>query len=126
MATDEQREPLAYLHDIQESIEHIEAYTQPHTFESFVRDQQIQDAVVRRIEIIGEAVKQLPLAIRHTYPEIPWRDVAGMRDILIHEYYRVDLPTAWEVAIRDLPKLKRQIQNLIRHITMNDNKNSKK
>lgn len=70
---------------------------------------QLQDAVIRRIEIIGEAVKNIPDGIKGKYPEIPWKEIAGMRDILIHEYFGIDLELTWEVVTRDIPDLKTKL-----------------
>lgn len=74
---------------------------------------QIQDAVVRRIEIIGEAVRNLPNDFKESNPKTPWLDIADMRNKLIHEYFDVDLELVWEVIKKDLPELKKQIENLI-------------
>jgi len=85
-----QRDLLLFLHDIRDSIDLIAAYTADHTEGSFLTDRLAQDAVLRRLEIIGEAAKHIPHGVRVAYPDVPWRDIAGTRDILIHEYFRVD------------------------------------
>ena len=81
--------------------------------EEFSRDTQKQDAVIRRLEIIGEAVKSLPAEVRDRNPEVPWREIAGARDILVHEYFRVDLNLAWEMVHDDLPKLSTDIKRIL-------------
>ena len=79
------------LREIIGAIELIADYTRGRSFDDFSKDVQTQDAVIRRLEIIGEAVKNLPDDIRVRYPGIPWRKIAGARDVLIHEYFRVEL-----------------------------------
>jgi len=69
--------------------------------------------VVRRLAVIGEAVKGLPEAFRAQYPEVPWRSIAGARDILVHEYFRVDLALAWEMVRTELPELARQVRRIM-------------
>jgi uncharacterized protein with HEPN domain len=103
------RDIRVYLQDILESIEIIEEYTQELSSEDFFNRRQTQDAVIRRLEIIGEAVKHIPSDIRVEFPAIPWKKIAGMRDFLIHEYFGVNLERVWLVVSRDLPPLKKQI-----------------
>jgi uncharacterized protein with HEPN domain len=90
------------VEDILEAIERIEAYTAGLTFESFAADQKTVDAVVRNIEIIGEAVGNVPEEIQRRYPAIPW---SRMRNVLIHRYDEVSLPILWQTIQRNLPPL---------------------
>jgi len=103
---------LLYLSNIQECIENIEAYTIEGK-EAFQKNRMIQDAVIRNLEIIGEATKRLSWEIRENYPDIPWRKMAGLRDVLIHEYLRVDLEEVWIIVDTNLPVLKRKINQII-------------
>lgn len=107
------RSPNLFLTDIYESIELIEKYTKGATYEKFISDNAAQDAVIRRFEIIGEATKNIPSKIKSKYPEIPWRQMAGMRDMLSHEYFGITMKRIWDAIQKDLPKLKKQISILI-------------
>ncbi len=100
------KDPTVYLEDIAESIGRIEEYTRDFTLETFIGSTESQDAVMRRLEIIGEAVKNLPISLRTSYPDVPWKQIAGMRDVLIHEYAGVVLDRVWNVVVSDLPPLK--------------------
>ncbi|MFQ6062916.1 MAG: DUF86 domain-containing protein [Methanosarcinales archaeon] len=102
-----------YLQDIWESILAIEEYTQSISEGEFYSNRQVQDAVVRRLEIIGEAVKNIDDNFRNKYPQIPWKKIAGMRDIIAHEYFGVKLDRVWDVVKRDLPHLKQQILSIM-------------
>lgn len=107
------REYGDYIEDILDSITAIKEFVKGMDFGDFRKDRKTVYAVVRGIEIIGEATKHIPVSIRNKYPKIPWKDMAGMRDKVIHEYFGVDLTVLWETAIRHLPEVKPLIQNLL-------------
>lgn len=102
-----------FLFDILDSIEKIEEYTKDFSEDKFFDDIQAQDAVVRRIGIIGEAVKNLPMSFRNKHLEIPWKKIAGTRDVIIHDYSGVDADLVWEIIENDISKLKKRIQKLL-------------
>ena len=102
-----------YLKHIRDAIGKITAYTAGGRA-AFLQDTLIQDAVVRNLEIIGEAVKHLSEALRQQHPEIPWKRIAGMRDEMIHEYFGVDITIVWNVVQQHLPALNQKINDLFR------------
>jgi len=101
-----------YIEDIFESIAKIEQYLKDTEEEKFFDDSQIQDSVLRRLEVIGEAAKNVPHDFREKYPDIPWKKIAGLRDVLIHEYFGVNFDRVWKIAKEDLPNLKEKVSEI--------------
>ena len=101
-----------FLRHILDAALKIESYVSVGR-DTFLSTSHWQDAVIRQLEIIGEAVKNSSEPLRDAHPEIPWRRISGLRDVLIHPYMGVDLPAVWEVTQRDLPALKRRIQAIL-------------
>jgi uncharacterized protein with HEPN domain len=110
------KDPEIFLEHILDSIHLIEEYSQNISFAEFLQNRPIQDAMIRRLEIIGEAVKNLPMSFRAKNPEIPWKQIAGMRDILIHEYFEVDLTLTWKVIKHEIPSIKKNLSSLLKKI----------
>ena len=106
------KDPKIFLEHILESIGEIEKNTKNISEDEFLNLVTIQDAVTRRLEIIGEAVKNLPISFRNKHPKITWKKIAGLRDVLIHEYFGVDIDLIWKIAHKDIPKLKKQIDKI--------------
>ncbi|MDW8099564.1 MAG: DUF86 domain-containing protein, partial [Anaerolineae bacterium] len=102
-----------FLSDILEAIRRIQAYTGGMSFEAFLRDTKTQDAVVRNLEIIGEATKRLSEEVRERYPTIPWKSMAGVRDRLIHHYFGVSLDVVWEIVSGELGEVAVQVERIL-------------
>jgi uncharacterized protein with HEPN domain len=107
------RDYRLYLDDLLSSIEKIETYVRGITFDEFSRDTKTVDAVIRNFEIIGEVTKHIPEDLRKKYPNIPWREMAGMRDKLIHEYFGIKIDLVWETIRKRLPEVKILIRKLL-------------
>ncbi len=103
------KDPRILISHITECIALIERYARRKTARQFLNSVALQDSVIRRLEIIGEATKNLTEILKADYPEVPWRKMANLRDVLIHEYFGIDLEIIWKIVRKDIPKLKKQI-----------------
>ena len=103
------KDPKILIVHILQSIESVEKYSKGLEKERFMADEEKQDAIIRKLEVIGEAVANLEDKFKESYPNIPWQDITDMRNRLIHEYFAVDLELVWEVVQKDLPVLRENI-----------------
>jgi uncharacterized protein with HEPN domain len=106
------RDVSDYINDILTAISDIESFTRGMSFETFEKDKKTINAVIRSLEVLGEATKRIPKQVRQQNPDIPWNQMAGMRDILIHDYMGVDLKTVWKVTQERLSVLKPILEKL--------------
>ncbi len=110
-----ERSETAFLRDIQEAAERILKYTAGMTYDQFWDDTKTQDAVVRNLEIIGEATKNLSPQLRATYPDVAWKGMAGIRDRLIHGYFGVNYDIVWDIVTTELPSLRGYIGEILKN-----------
>ena len=103
-----------YLQDILDAVNNIESFVDGMTYEEFIKDRKTLNAVVRSIEIIGEASKNIPETLKANCKELPWKQMAGMRDKLIHAYFGVDIETLWKAVKENIPPLKKAIQKMLK------------
>lgn|SRR5690554_2447650 len=108
-----EKPPVVYLNHILECISRIHSYVDGIDENTFLKDTLVQDAVIRNFEVIGEAVKKLDSDLRSRYSQIPWKNIAGMRDKLIHDYIGVDVGAVWGVVEDVLPSFEIQIKGII-------------
>lgn len=110
------RDVSIYIKDIFENMERAEKFVQDMSYEDFAKDEKTNYAVIRCIEIMGEAAKHIPELVRQRYSEIPWKDIAGMRDKGIHFYFGVNVERVWLVVKEDIPQIKPYIKKILEDI----------
>lgn len=111
-----ERGDKAFLADIRESIIRTDYYTEKLSYDEFRKDIKTQDAVIRNLEIIGEASKNISENLKNKYPKVPWKSLAGVRDKLIHHYFGINLDIVWNIIKQDLPVLLLQTEEIIEYL----------
>jgi uncharacterized protein with HEPN domain len=105
---------LDYVDDIIKAMDDASSFVRAMNYDTFVKDRKTMYAVIRALEIIGEATKNIPYPIKARYPQIPWKDMAGMRDKVIHAYFGVDLKRVWSTVNEDIPNLKPHFEKILK------------
>jgi len=113
-----ERDYRSCIEDIIEHMNYAEEFIKYMTFEEFANDKRTILSVTKCIEIVGEATKQIPDSIREKYPEVPWRDMAGIRDRLVHGYFKVNLETVWMTVTSEFPELRPMMENVLADIDL--------
>jgi Uncharacterized conserved protein len=103
-----------FVEDVLEAMDKIERYINGLTYETFVKNEIVVDAVIRNLEIIGEASRNIQEDVREKYPDIPWKRMIGLRNIAVHEYFGVDLGIIWEIITRNLPETRPEITAMLK------------
>lgn len=106
------RQSTDYVNDILYAIRKIDEFTNGLTYEEFLEDEKTQFAVIRAIEVIGEATKNIPDSVKANYTSIPWRNISGMRDKLIHAYFGIDMDILWKTATEEIPVIEPKIKQI--------------
>lgn len=109
-----ERDYLLFLEDIMEAIVKIENYTENMDLDTFSRRSLVQDAVIRNFEVIGEAVKNVPKRVRQNHPQVEWGEAAGFRDVLIHNYFGIDVESIWDTICNNIPLFKEHMIDVLR------------
>ncbi len=109
------REYVDYLRDMLENAQLAIRFTQGMDYETFSRDNKTVYAVIRAVEVIGEAAANVPDEIRSKYPSLPWRDIRGMRNKLVHQYFGVNMEVVWQTIQEDLPMITGELENILKN-----------
>jgi uncharacterized protein with HEPN domain len=112
--SERKRDYILFLEDILNAIERIERYTKGLTFEGLSKNDMATDAILRNFEIIGEAAKNVPERVRRKYPFVEWKEAIGFRNVLIHDYFGIDLEAVWDTVRKNIPSLKNNIMKVLR------------
>ena len=107
------RDHNLYLKDMLEAIRKIENYSENITLDTLVEDELVQDAIIRNLEILGEAVKNIPEHVKNENPDIEWKKIAGLRDIITHAYFGIDVEIIWDVVENKIPSLKKSLLEIL-------------
>ena len=110
----QKRDYILFIEDVLTCIEKIERYTSNVSFEDFSGNDMAVDAVIRNFEISGEAVKKIPEEIKKRYADVEWKEAAGFRDVLIHDYFGIDIEAVWDTVRNNIPPFKKQIVNVLK------------
>lgn len=108
------KQPKIFIKHIMEEIRYLSQNSVRLEYRDFIKDENLKRSFVRSLEIIGEATKNLPEDFRNKYPELPWKEMAGLRDILIHKYFGIDYRSIWDIAKNKIPKLKEQMEEILK------------
>jgi uncharacterized protein with HEPN domain len=111
------RNPRLYLEDIQQGCRKVLRYTTGYSFEQFTQDDRTYDAVLRNLEIIGEAAKNVPDEIRQRFPQVEWRKISGFRDITAHQYFSISDSIVWDVVQNKIPELIVQVEQILKELS---------
>ncbi|MDM7940166.1 MAG: DUF86 domain-containing protein [Methanothrix sp.] len=110
------KDDAVYLHHILAAIERIEAYSEGVSFQEFLQIEILQDGVIRQLEIIGEATRNLSTDLCRRHPEVPWGEIIGLRNRIAHAYYSIDLGVVWDILRVDLPSLKEDVARILEEV----------
>jgi len=110
------REYSFFLNDVVECSKKIRKYTKNKSYQQFINDEILIDAVIRNLEVIGEAVKHIPVEIKRSYPDVQWKKISGLRDVLIHDYFGVNYELLWDIIKHKVPEFEKQIKSILKEI----------
>jgi uncharacterized protein with HEPN domain len=114
--SDKKRDFTLFVEDIISAVEKIERYTKKQSFKDFSENEMAVDAAIRNFEVIGEAAAKIPKEVKDTYPFVEWKEMTGFRNILIHDYFGVDVESLWDTIRKNIPQLKKNIKKLKKEI----------